>query len=54
MYEIEVLNERVYKEKLVTEFVPTKSSGILGIHHLSIADGRTAVDFVKREFILWP
>jgi hypothetical protein len=54
VYEIEVLNERVYKEKLVTEFVPTKSSGILGIHHLSIADGRTAVDFVKREFILWP
>jgi hypothetical protein len=53
VYEIEVLDEVSYRERLVTEIIPAKTSGILGLHHLTVAGGRTAVDFARREWVLW-
>src|SRR5262249_25137015 len=53
VYEIEVLDEVSYRERLVTDIIPSKTGGILGLHHLTVAGGRTAVDFVRRELVLW-
>lgn len=51
VYEIAVLNENSYQERLVREIEPNFRKGLRGAHHLSSVAGMTAIDHASREFV---